>query len=102
MKSPTISVAVSREHYRVFAAAVRLIRKEYGAEAPTAVALIEFQLAHRTAVGVAKEYLDCIGDFTGRRRVRSKATHRTARLTRTHGRLNRLRAVLAPKDPSRN
>ena len=102
MKSPTISVPVSREHYRVFVSAVRLIRKERGAEAPTAVALIEFQLANRTAVGVAKDYLDCIGDFTGRRRVRSKATHRAARLAKTDDRVNILRAVLTPKDPSRN
>jgi len=102
MKSPTISVPVSRHHYRLFASAVRLIRKERGADAPTAIALIEFQLANRTAIGLAKEYLDCIGDFAGRRRIRSRASRRAAHMTRNGGRVNLLRAVLTPKDPSRN
>lgn len=102
MKSPTISVPVSREHYRVFAAAVRLISKEHGAEAPTAFALIEFQLANRTAAGVAKEYLDCIGDFVGRRRVRCRATQRTTHPSRHGGGLNTLRTLSTPNDPSRN
>lgn len=102
MKSPTIFLPVSREHYRVFAAAVRLIRKERGAETPTATALIDFQLAHRTPIGVAKEYLDCIGDFAGRRRILSKASRGAAHPTRAGGRLNMLRAVSTPKDPSRN
>lgn len=97
-----ISVPVSREHYRVFAAAVRLIRKEYGADAPSVTALIQFQLAHRTAIGVAKEYLDCIGDFTGRRRIRSRASREAGHLTRNGGRVNILRAVSTPKDPNRN
>ena len=102
MKSPTISVSVSREHYRVFAAAVRLIRKEYGADAPSTAKLIQFQLANRSAVGLAKDYLDCIGDFEGRRRIRFKAT-RSAALVTGHGvRCNALRAISNPKDPSRN
>jgi len=97
-----ISVPVSREHYRVFAAAVRLIRKEYGAEAPSAAALIEFQLANRTAVGVAKEYLDCIGDFAGRRRIRRRTARGAEHPTIHGGRLNVLRSVSTQKDPSRN
>ena len=96
MKSSTISVRVSREPYRVFAAAVRLISKERGAEAPTAAALIEYQLANRTAVGVAKDYLDCIGDFAGRRRIRPKAIHRPARVTKADGRPNILSAISTP------
>jgi len=102
MKSPTISVSVSREHYRVFAAAVRLIRKECGAESPTAFALIEFQLSNRSAVGLAKEYLDCMGDFEGRRRMRFKVTRGASLMTRNGVRSGVLRAISDPKDPSRN
>jgi hypothetical protein len=102
MKSPMISVPVRREHYRVFAAAVRLIRKEYGAGAPSAVALIQFQLANRSAVGVAKDYLDCIGDLEGRRRIRFKAVRCVALTTRYGVRSGVLRAISDPKDPSRN
>jgi len=102
MKSPTISVPVSREHHRVFAAAVRLIRKEYGADAPSAAALIQFQLANRSAVGVAKDYLDCIGDFEGRRRIRFKAARGAARTTRHGVRCGVLRAISNSQDPSRN
>ena len=102
MKSPTISVSVSREHYRVFAAAVRLIRKECGAESPTAFALIEFQLSNRSAVGLAKEYLDCLGDFGGRRRIRFKAARGTSPVMRLGDRSTVLRAISDPKDPSRN
>ena len=97
-----ISVPVSREHYRVFAAAVRLIRKECGAEAPSAAALIEFQLANRTAIGIAKEYLDCIGDFEGRRRIRSKVTRGAPCMTRHRARSGLVRAISILKDPSRN
>jgi len=97
-----ISVQVSREHYRVFTAAVRLIRKEYGADAPSAASLIQFQLANRSAVGVAKEYLDCIGDFEGRRRIRSTVSRGNSLMARHGDRAGVLRAISNPKDPSRN
>ena len=102
MKSPTISVPVIREHYRVFESAVRLIRKEYGADAPTVFALIEFQLSNRSAVGLAKEYLDCLGDFGGRRRIRFKAARGTSPVTRLGDRSTVARAISSPKDPSLN
>jgi hypothetical protein len=97
-----ISVPVSREHYRVFAAAVRLIRKECGADAPSTATLIQFQLANRSAVGVAKDYLDCIGDFEGRRRIRFKAARGTSPVTRLGDRSTVFRTISDPKDPSLN
>lgn len=70
MKSTVIKIPVLRSDYRIFVLAARLVRKECGAKAPSTVALIQFQFAHRTPGGIAKDYLDCIRDFSARRRVR--------------------------------
>jgi hypothetical protein len=70
MKSNAILIPVLRSDYKVFVLAARLVRKECGVKAPGALALIRFQFTHRTPVGIAKDYLDCIGELTARRRVR--------------------------------
>ena len=70
MKSTVIKIPVHRSDYRIFVLATRLVRIECGAKAPNTLALIQFQFAHRTPEGIAKDYLDCIRDFPARRRVR--------------------------------
>ena len=46
--------------YRVFADAVRLLRRIMGREAPDVAALIQLNLRDRDATGLADEYLDSI------------------------------------------
>lgn len=104
MKMPTILIPVLRDDYRVFAAASRLVRQERGADTPDAVALIQFQLKHRTPGGLAKDYLDCIGDYAARRRIKiriRRAVPAQARV-RLGGRMPPLKSVRVPRDPSRN
>ncbi len=104
MKTPTILIPVLQDDYRVFAAAARLVRKERGADAPDAVALIQFQLKLRTPGGIAKDYLDCIGDHAARRRVKVRIRRATSetRPIRLGGRMQPLKSVRVPRDPSRN
>lgn len=86
MKSPIILIPVPRADYRVFAAAARAVRKECGRNTPDAIALIQFQLVHRTPEGIAKDYLDCVCDAAARRRVQLKRV-RIQRVTEFGGRL---------------
>ena len=104
MKSTAIHIPVLRSHYRIFVLAARLVRKECGAKAPDTVALIQFQLAHRTPGGIAKDYLDCIGDFAARRRVPVAIPCRARQAPRevkSAGGLSTSRSV-RPQDVSRN
>ena len=104
MKSTPILISVPPAEYDVFVVAARLVRKVRGADAPDAITLIRFQFSHRTPDEIAKDYLDCIGDFAARRRVRPAVARksRTAKSgTKSIGRLGLLRS-LRPADVSRN
>jgi len=103
MKSTAIHIPVLRSHYRIFVLAARLVRKNRGAHAPNAIALIQFQLIHRTPGGIAKDYLDCIGDCITRRRVRVALPRKSCQSSREvkAGGLRSLRPV-QPDDVSRN
>ena len=104
MKSTAIYIPVLRSHYRIFVIAARLVRKDRGADAPNAIALIQFQLMHRTPGGIAKDYLDCIGDCAARRRVRvaiPRKPRQAPREVKSAGGLRTLQSV-HPEDVSRN
>ena len=104
MKSTAIHVPVLRNHYRIFVLAARLVRKGRGADTPNAVALIQFQLINRTPVGIAKDYLDCIGDCAARRRVRVALPRKPRQPSREMKAGSGLRALRSvhPEDVSRN
>lgn len=100
MKSSTINVPVSREDFRVFAAASRLVKKS-GTSSPTVFELIQFQLAHRTAEGVAKDYLDSIGEIMARRLIRIRLL-RPSHGRQLVGRLSAIRSVRTSNNPGQN
>lgn len=104
MKSTAIHVPVLRSHYQIFVLAARLVRRERGAAAPNAVALIQFQLVHRTPGGIAKDYLDCIGDCPARRRVRvgqPRKSRQGSREVKAGGGFRALRPI-CPREIGRN
>lgn len=104
MKTPAILIPVDRDDYRVFTAAARLIRKERPDDAPDAIGLIQFQLKLRTPGGIAKDYLDCIGDHAARRAIKVRIRrhhHKAIRTVKATGRLPAVRSR-APLDPTRN
>lgn len=86
MKPPLVTV--NSADYRIYQSASRLLRKELGAETPTALALIQFELSMRSSASIAKDYLDCIGHQIARLR---KATF--PRLARRAGRIAGLRPL---------
>ncbi|MDO8545444.1 MAG: hypothetical protein Q7S40_33805 [Opitutaceae bacterium] len=105
MKSTVILIPVDCSDFKVFAAAARLVRKECGVNAPDTVMLIQFQLAHRTAGDIAKDFLDCMGDFAARRRVPTPLSRKFQGGTnplKSRASLPALRPVRRPADFSRN
>ncbi len=106
MKSGPILIPIVRSDYKIFVIAARLVRKQRGATtAPDAEILIQFQLAHRTPGDIAKDYLDCIGDFAARRHVRTPLLRKFqggTNQSKLRARLPALRSVRRPADFSRN
>ena len=105
MKSGPIFIPIVRSDYNIFVIAARLVRKERGATAPDAETLIQFQLKHRTPGGIAKDFLDCMGDFAARRRVPTPLSRKFQGGTnplKSRARLPALRSVRRPADFSRN
>ena len=104
MKSTPILISVPRAEYDIFVVAARLVRKVRGADTLDPITLLRFQFSHRTPDEIAKDYLDCIGDFTARRRVRLSVARksRTAKCgVKSIGRFGLLRSI-RPADVSRN
>lgn len=105
MKSTVILIPVNRSDYKIFVAAARLVRKELADKAPDALALIQFQIAHRTPGGLAKDYLDCTGDFAARRRIPTQLSRPVqcgANQLKSRASLSPLRSLRRPADLSRN
>ncbi len=104
MKSPTILIPVFVADYKIFVLAARLVGKEHGSDAPDAIALIQLQLSNCSPGGIAKDYLDYVGDLAARRRVRLPLQRKPRRARNDlipGSRQGRLRLV-KPADVSRN
>lgn len=69
MNSQNISILLDRADYEVCARAARLVRQATGKATPDTEALIRFQFMHRTADGLARDYLDCHDEIEARRKV---------------------------------
>ena len=106
MKSGPILIPIVRSDYKIFVIAARLVRKQRGATtAPDAETLIQFQLKHRTPGGIAKDFLDCMGDFAARRRVPTPLPRKFQGGTnplKSRASFPALRSVRRPADFSRN
>lgn len=109
MNTPTVSIEIARTDYEVCARAARLVRQATGKATPDTEALLRFQFMHRTAEGLARDYLDCHGEIEARRRVRTPRKRNPARDQNGPGlrrpdatAMNKRLAPSRPKDLSRN
>jgi hypothetical protein len=120
MKMPKVAVLIDRTDYDVFAAAARLARAAAGKDTPDTATLIAFQFKLRTPEGLAKDYLDCLGEAEARYNVgeqlsgRPRSKPRKLRLAACPARLpaiqqnktgrgvSRSRSARSPTDLSRN
>lgn len=108
MNATTQLVPLSKQSIDSYAKAARRLRRETGSKAPTAVELINFELAGRNPRDIASAFLDHLRDLERRRRL-NRGVERPRRdpgssnvaLTRPDTWPGR-RASVGMSDPTRN
>lgn len=107
MNDTTQSVPLKKQSVKLYAIAVRQLRRKVGPKAPTAVELINFELAGRDPRDIASCFLDYLRDLERRRHIEPGS--KPGRRVSTPSRVPLLRQVPWPSrqpaavnDPSRN
>lgn len=94
-----LPVSLPTKDYDVFVAAIGILQRLMGRNAPTLVVLVQHTLRGRDAKGMADDYLDFIGwPVTAGRSV----ALRRQNLSPLRPRFRRLKSTSASTDPSRN
>lgn len=85
MNDTTQPVPLKKQSVKLYAIAVRQLRRKVGAKAPTTVELINFELAGRDPGDIASCFLDHLRDLERRRQIEPgpKLSRRVATRNRT-------------------